>query len=189
MCIILTQHTQLNAVTMTTRSTLIFLLCFCSNLVSGSWPWSRRYGRRCYYCPKPLASSIKQCMGTVSEMESEITARLGEEVSLETLELPREEFLEKRSPDLAKELMSTFASVRCYAIMLKNFFSTVEIQKINDIALSLTEINRNPKVCVFDNFMTDCQTVDTRNVTSLQAQLQKQWLILDVLLEKVGDEK
>ena len=128
-------------------------------------------------------------MGTVSEMESEITARLGEEVSLELLDLPREDFLGKGSPDLAKELMSTFASVRCYAIMVKNFFSTVEIQKINDIALSLTEINRNPKVCVFDNFMTDCQTVDTRNVTSLQAQLQKQWLILDVLLEKVGDEK
>lgn len=146
---------------------------------------SRKFGRRCYFCPKPLASSIKQCMGSVSDVESEIMSKLGGKEALP--DLSRDQFVGKANPDLANELMKTFAWVRCFAIRVRNFFTTQEIQKINEIELSLTEINRNPKVCVFDNFMTDCQVIDTKNTTSLYLKLQKQWIILDVLLQKTGE--
>lgn len=172
---------------MAIRYALFIVIFLSTNVITWSRYRSRKFGRRCYFCPKPLSNSIKQCMGTVSEMESEIVTKLDGYPS--PIDLSRDEFVDKPNPDLAKELMDTFAWVRCFAMMVNNFFSTREIQKINDIALSLTEINRNPKVCVFDNFMTDCQAVDTKNATSLYAQLQKQWLILDVLLQNVGDEQ
>jgi hypothetical protein len=123
-------------------------------------------------------------MGSVSAMESELTKKLG---TLCSQTLLQEDYLNLPNPDLAKELMTTFARVRCFAMVVNDFFSPLEIRKINDIALSLTEINRDPKVCVFDNFMTDCKAVDTKDTTSLHTNLRKLWVILDVLLQKTSD--
>ena len=175
---------------MAVRYALFVVIFLCANTLAWSRIRSRKARRLCYLSPKPLVSSIKKYMNTISELQAEIGPRLDGDVDVYSYSLSKKDFINNSNTELSKELMSAFTAVRCFAMRVNNFFSKREIKKLNDMALSLTEINRNPSVCVFDSYMTDCRNVDTKDTQTLYAQLQRQWVILDVLLQKQrADEK
>ena len=160
----------------------VMSLCLLSYLTL-----SDTISRVCHVCPKPLSTTIEQCMNTVAQMEGEVAAKLDRPPG--SLNICREDMLGKPNTVLAYQLMITFSEIRCFAMAASYFFTSEDIQRINDIELGLTEINMSPEVCVHDDFTGDCQLVDTSNKTMLYSTLRREWVLLDALLINIRDDQ
>eukprot|EP00116_Pleurobrachia_bachei_P012039 sb/3472301/ len=164
-------------------STMIRVLLVSLLLLHSALSYRSRWypiRRRCSFCPKPLEVSV--------DVVQDATHALVKSMSVDPdLPIPDLDDISKMSDaDIARRIMAIFSNVRCYALV-KDIFTLHDIQQINAIELGLTEINRSPKVCIFDNFVTDCSKVGKNNVNKLYEGLMKLKVLLDQL--KANNDK